>query len=89
MDEWIEQEGEQLIVALDANEDLHSRPVAMAFKQRDIDEFSQKPNSLVGVEILLTFPVKWRSISRLLRRQLVECDFIGSTILENQSRFWS
>jgi hypothetical protein len=37
MDEWIKQ-GEQLIVALDANEDLHSGPVAMAFKQRDMRE---------------------------------------------------
>jgi hypothetical protein len=37
MDEWIEQ-GEQLIVALDANEDLRSGPVAMAFKQRDMRE---------------------------------------------------
>jgi hypothetical protein len=37
MDEWIEQ-GEQLIVALDANEDLHSGPVATAFKQRDMRE---------------------------------------------------
>jgi hypothetical protein len=37
MDEWIEQ-GEQLIIALDANEDLRSGPVARAFKQRDMRE---------------------------------------------------